>query len=69
MVDMLHPETGISVVKVLEYLGLDVDFPPNQTCCGQPAYNGGYYDEAKEVAIEFLKVFRNAEVIVVPSGS
>ncbi len=69
MVERLHPETGISVVKVLEYLGVDVDFPANQTCCGQPAYNGGYHDEAKDVAIEFLKVFRDAEVIVIPSGS
>ena len=69
MVDMLHPETGISVVKVLEYLGIEVNFPEKQTCCGQPAYNGGYHDEAKEVAKEFLKAFRNAEVIVAPSGS
>lgn len=69
MVDMLHPETGISVVKVLEYLGVDVEFPEKQTCCGQPAYNAGYHDQAKEVANEFLKVFRNAEVIVAPSGS
>jgi L-lactate dehydrogenase complex protein LldE len=69
MVDMLHPQTGISVVQVLEYLGLEVDFPARQTCCGQPAYNAGYHDEAKEVAKEFLKVFRNAELIVVPSGS
>lgn len=69
MVDMLHPETGISVVKVLEYLGVDVDFPANQTCCGQPAYNGGYHKEAKEVAVAFLRAFHNAEVIVTPSGS
>jgi len=69
MVDMLHPETGISVVKVLEHLGVEVEFPANQTCCGQPAYNGGYHDEAKDVAKEFLKVFRDAEVIVIPSGS
>ncbi|MCP4142581.1 MAG: (Fe-S)-binding protein [Chloroflexi bacterium] len=69
MVDMLHPETGLSVVQVLEYLGVEVNFPEKQTCCGQPAYNGGYHDEAKAVAIEFLKVFRDAEVIVAPSGS
>jgi L-lactate dehydrogenase complex protein LldE len=69
MVDMLHPKTGISVVKVLEHLGVDVIFPEKQTCCGQPAYNGSYHDEAKEVAIEFLRAFRDAEVIVAPSGS
>ncbi len=69
MVDMLHPQTGVSVVQIMEHLGLDIDFPAEQTCCGQPAYNGGYHNEAKEVAIRFLKVFRNAEVIVAPSGS
>ncbi len=69
MVDMLHPETGISVVQVFEHLGIDFDVPADQTCCGQPAYNGGYHAKAKDVAIEFLKLFRNAEVIVIPSGS
>lgn len=69
MVDMLHPQTGISVVQVLEHLGLEIDFPAGQTCCGQPAYNAGYHNEAKEVAKIFLKVFRSAEVIVAPSGS
>ena len=42
LVDMLFPETGLSVVKVLEHLGLTVEFPLAQTCCGQPAYNAGY---------------------------
>ena len=69
MVDMLHPQTGVSVVQILEHLGIEVDFPAGQTCCGQPAYNGGYHDEAKKLAIDFLKVFKNSEVIVAPSGS
>lgn len=69
MVDMLHPETGWSVVDILEHLGVEVDFPAGQTCCGQPAFNGGHWPEAKQVAIQFLKAFKDAEVIVAPSGS
>ncbi len=57
------------MAAVLERLGYDVDFPEDQTCCGQPAFNTGYRDEARSVARHFLKVFRNAERIVVPSGS
>ena len=63
MVDMLYPETGLSVVDVLTHLGVDVDFPLEQTCCGQPAFNAGYHDEARQVAIQFLKAFKEAQVI------
>ncbi|MFN2196065.1 MAG: (Fe-S)-binding protein [Anaerolineales bacterium] len=69
MVDMLYPETGWSVVAILEHLGVEVDFPPEQTCCGQPAFNAGHWPEARDVAIQFLKAFKDAEVIVAPSGS
>jgi L-lactate dehydrogenase complex protein LldE len=69
MVDMLYPETGMSVVDVLSHLGVAVDFPMGQTCCGQPAFNAGYHQEARQVAVQFLKAFREAEVIVSPSGS
>jgi L-lactate dehydrogenase complex protein LldE len=69
MVDMLYPETGWSVVNILEHLGITVDFPMDQTCCGQPGFNAGHRAEAKKVAIQFLKAFKNAEVIVAPSGS
>jgi L-lactate dehydrogenase complex protein LldE len=69
MVDMLHPETGMSVVGVLTHLDVAVDFPAGQTCCGQPAFNAGYRREARQVAIQFLKAFKDAEVIVAPSGS
>ncbi|MFN2116642.1 MAG: (Fe-S)-binding protein [Candidatus Promineifilaceae bacterium] len=69
MVDMLYPETGMSVVEVLRYLGVEVDFPMGQTCCGQPAYNGGYRQEARKMAEKFLRAFKDAEVIVTPSGS
>lgn len=59
----------MSVVEVLEHLGVDVTFPPAQTCCGQPAFNAGYWSEAKQVAIHFLHTFKDSEVIVTPSGS
>ena len=69
IVDMIYPGTGMSVVDILEYLGVEVDFPPAQTCCGQPAFNSGYRDEAKTVAAHFFKAFKDSEVIVTPSGS
>jgi L-lactate dehydrogenase complex protein LldE len=69
MVDMLYPETGMSVVQVLEHLSVAVDFPMAQTCCGQPGFNAGYRGEARAVAEQFLHAFAQAEVIVTPSGS
>lgn len=66
---MLYPQTGMSVVEVLEHLKIDVDFPMAQTCCGQPGFNSGYRNEARKVARQFLKAFADAEVIVTPSGS
>jgi L-lactate dehydrogenase complex protein LldE len=69
MVDMLYPHTGMAVVRVLEHLGIAVDFPQAQTCCGQPAFNAGYRDEARRVAEHYLQTFKDAEVIVAPSGS
>ena len=69
LVDMIYPQTGMSVVKILEHLGVAVDFPTAQTCCGQPAFNAGYRTEAQQVARQFLRAFADAEVIVTPSGS
>jgi len=69
MVDALFPQTGISVVDLLEYIGVQVDFPMAQTCCGQPGFNAGYWKEARQVAAQFLDAFKDAEVIVSPSGS
>jgi L-lactate dehydrogenase complex protein LldE len=69
MIDMLYPDTGWSVVAILEHLGVQVDFPMAQTCCAQPAYNSGHRPEAKQVAIQFLKAFKDAQVILTPSGS
>ena len=69
MVDMLYPDTGWSAVALLERLGIEVDFPMEQTCCGQPGFNAGHRPEAKAVAQQFLHAFRSAEAIVTPSGS
>jgi L-lactate dehydrogenase complex protein LldE len=54
---------------VLERLGYQVHFPEAQTCCGQPAFNSGYTEEARKIARHFLDVFRDSEFIIVPSGS
>lgn len=69
MVDAIFPNTGISTVKLLQHVGVEVDFPQAQTCCGQPAFNAGYWHESRQVAIQFLEAFKLAEVIVAPSGS
>ncbi len=69
IVDMIYPETGMSVVDILEHVGVPVVFPPRQTCCAQPAFNSGYRDEARTVARHFFDAFAEAEVIVTPSGS
>ena len=47
IVDLVYPDTGLSTVNVLEHLGVEVDFPMGQTCCGQPAFNAGYRQEAR----------------------
>jgi L-lactate dehydrogenase complex protein LldE len=67
--DTLFPETGKAVVAVLERLGHQVEFRPAQTCCGQMHYNTGYQHDALAMMDHFLKVFRDAETICVPSGS
>lgn len=69
IIDMIYPETGMSVVDILEHLNIEVDFPMVQTCCGQVGFNSGYRDETRQVAQQFINAFETAEVIVTPSGS
>lgn len=69
IIDQFFPQVGMAAVEVLESIGYEVDFPERQTCCGQPAFNTGFRAEARQVARHFLDVFRDAEYIVVPSGS
>ena len=67
--DALFPETGKSVVRLLRRLGVEVDFPPAQTCCGQPMINTGYLDEAVPVVRQFVRAFDGYDAVVAPSGS
>jgi L-lactate dehydrogenase complex protein LldE len=69
IVDQMFPRVGMAMVEVLERAGCEVEFRESQTCCGQPAFNSGYREEARDVARHFLRVFDGAEYIVVPSGS
>lgn len=69
IVDQLYPQVGVSVVRVLRRLGVAVDFPENQTCCGQPLYNSGFTRQARRLATRMLRDFADSRYIVVPSGS
>src|SRR5581483_369898 len=68
-VDQLMPEVAVDTVKVLRRIGYAVEFPEDQTCCGQPAFNSGYWNDARPCAEKFVRVFKRAEVVVCPSGS
>jgi L-lactate dehydrogenase complex protein LldE len=70
LVDQFFPRVGLDLVRILRRLGLQVEYPTEQTCCGQPAFNTGYHDEAIELAQRFIQVFNGgADYIVSPSGS
>lgn len=68
-VDQLYPQTAFNMIKVLEKAGCVVHYNPDQTCCGQPAFNAGFQDEAREVCTKFLKDFKGNGFIVAPSAS
>ena len=68
-VDQLFPETAFNMIKVLEKAGCTVSYNTAQTCCGQPAFNAGFWDEAKPVCSKFLKDFSGSDCIVAPSAS
>ena len=68
-VDQLYPSVGFNMVKVLEKAGCKVAYNTNQTCCGQPAFNAGFWGEAKDVCKKFLKDFSGNDYIVSPSAS
>ena len=67
--DQFYPETASNMVKVLEKLGCPVNYHPEQTCCGQPAYLDGYWDQCKEVGEKLIHEFQNDRYIVCPSAS
>ena len=69
LVDGIYPQVGEAMVNIFRRLGVDLDCPIRQTCCGQPAFNGGYRREARVAAKRFIEIFETAEAIVCPSGS
>ncbi len=69
IIDQLYPQVGVSVVNVLRKLGVQVEFPIDQSCCGQPLFNSGYVSQATELAARVIESFRDSEYVVVPSGS
>ncbi|MGI4727016.1 MAG: (Fe-S)-binding protein [Janthinobacterium lividum] len=68
-IDQLFPDTAFSTIKLLEKVGCEVIYNPNQTCCGQPAFNAGFWDDAKAVGSKFLEDFTDQHFIVSPSAS
>ncbi|MBN3036616.1 MAG: (Fe-S)-binding protein [Bacteroidales bacterium] len=68
-VDQLFPQTGLNMVKVLEKAGVKVHYNPNQTCCGQMAFNNGFWDEAKAIGEKFIRDFPHNRPVVGPSAS
>jgi L-lactate dehydrogenase complex protein LldE len=68
-VDQLFPETAFNMIKVLEKAGCNVSYNTSQTCCGQPAFNAGFWDDAREVCAKFLNDFDPNQIIVAPSAS
>lgn len=68
-VDQLYPTAGFNTIKVLEKAGCNVIYNPDQTCCGQPAFNAGYWGESRDVCSKFIKDFEQAEYVVMPSAS
>ncbi len=68
-VDALYPQVGVATVRLLEHLGLRVECPPEQTCCGQPQFNAGHTDQARLLAERFCSLFESYDLIACPSGS
>ncbi len=69
LVDQFFAQAGVASVRLLRSLGVDVEFPRGQTCCGQPAFNAGHWDEARAMALHTLEVFEGYDYVVLPSGS
>lgn len=68
-VDQLFPQTGFNMIKVLQKAGCTVTYNTSQTCCGQPAFNAGFWDDAKSVCSKFISDFSGTDFIVGPSAS
>jgi L-lactate dehydrogenase complex protein LldE len=69
MGDALFPDVGVATVRLLRRLGITVDFPAAQTCCGQPHFNSGYHGDARDLSRHTIKTFASSGTVVTPSGS
>src|SRR5438270_3366570 len=67
--DALFPDVGVATVRLLRRLGVTVDFPTAQTCCGQPHFNSGFHNDARVLARHTIGAFDNGQLVVTPSGS
>lgn len=67
--DALYPRVGEAMVRLLAKHGVKLDFPPVQTCCGQPAFNSGYWNEARATAKTIIEAFEDSDFVISPSGS
>ncbi|MGZ9584458.1 (Fe-S)-binding protein [Paenibacillus marinisediminis] len=67
--DIMYPQVGIAVARILARYGIELDVPEVQTCCGQPAFNSGYWKEARQSAKTLLTAFDESDYVVTPSGS
>lgn len=67
--DALYPRVGEAIARLLAKHGVKVDFPPVQTCCGQPAFNSGYWNEARATAKTIIDAFEDSDFVISPSGS
>jgi L-lactate dehydrogenase complex protein LldE len=68
-IDQLYPDTAFSTLQVLQKAGCEVNYNPEQTCCGQPPFNAGFWDDAKAIGSKFLNTFSDDDIIVTPSAS
>ncbi|ULO05594.1 (Fe-S)-binding protein [Paenibacillus sp. 19GGS1-52] len=67
--DAVYPQVGEAMLRLLARYGVRLDFPEVQTCCGQPAFNSGYWDEARQAALTILRAFESSDFVIAPSGS
>ncbi|GJM72020.1 hypothetical protein HMSSN036_42360 [Paenibacillus macerans] len=67
--DAVYPRIGEAMARLLARLGVKLEFPAKQTCCGQPAFNSGYWDEARKSAATLLEAFADSDFVIAPSGS
>ena len=67
--DALFPDVGVATVRLLRRLGVGVDFPAAQTCCGQPHFNSGFHNDARDIARHMISTFAGSSLVVSPSGS